>query len=137
MASWSATGIGNCSTCLPIESYNRMSPVTHDKQLIKVALPAKVPAQSAPSLNLITEALGVPRDILASDEEIQEAWRGLPRRLNQIPPELRSESLARMADVSDGEQIEDLSDIPDADIERMKEIRDAARAKNEQTNLEE
>ena len=73
-----------------------MSPVTHDKQLIKVALPAKVPAQSAPSLNLITEALGVPRDILASDEEIQEAWRGLPRRLNQIPPELRSESLARM-----------------------------------------
>ena len=42
-----------------------------------------------------------------------------------------------MADVSDGEQFEDLSDIPDADIERMKEIRDAARAKNEQTNLEE
>ena len=40
--------------------------------------------------------------------------------------------------VEDGsERIEDLSDIPDADIERMKEIRDAARAKNEQTNLEE
>ena len=38
---------------------------------------------------------------------------------------------ARVADVSDGEQFEDLSDIPDADIERMKEIRDAARAKNE------
>ena len=33
----------------------------------------------------------------------------------------------RVADVS--ERIEDLSDIPDADIERMKEIRDAARAK--------
>ena len=32
------------------------------------------------------------------------------------------------------ERIEDLSDIPDADIERMKAIRDAARAKNEQTN---
>ena len=43
--------------------------------------------------------------------------------------------IQRMADVS--ERIEDLSDIPDADIERMKEIRDAARAKNEQTNLEE
>ena len=40
--------------------------------------------------------------------------------------------------VEDGsERIEDLSDIPDADIERMKEIRDAARAKNEQINLEE
>ena len=37
--------------------------------------------------------------------------------------------VARVADVSDGEQIEDLSDIPDADIARMKEIRDAARAK--------
>ena len=43
--------------------------------------------------------------------------------------------IQRVADVS--ERIEDLSDIPDADIERMKEIRDAARAKNEQTNLEE
>ena len=45
--------------------------------------------------------------------------------------------VARVADVSDGEQIEDLSDIPDADIDRMKAIRDAARAKNEQTKLEE
>ena len=36
-----------------------------------------------------------------------------------------------------GLHIEDLCDIPDADLERMKEIRDAARAKNEQTNLEE
>ena len=35
--------------------------------------------------------------------------------------------IQRVADVS--ERIEDLSDIPDADIERMKEIRDAARAK--------
>ena len=43
--------------------------------------------------------------------------------------------IQRMADVSD--RIEDLSDIPDADIARMKAIRDAARAKNEQTNLEE
>ena len=36
--------------------------------------------------------------------------------------------IQRVADVS--ERIEDLSDIPDADIERMKAIRDAARAKN-------
>ena len=35
--------------------------------------------------------------------------------------------IQRVADVS--ERIEDLSDIPDADIERMKAIRDAARAK--------
>ena len=59
-------------------------------------------------------------------------------------------AVAKVA-VSD-ERIEDLSDIPDADLDRMKEIRDAARAKaqakvsdgrdaargkNEQTNLEE
>ena len=43
--------------------------------------------------------------------------------------------IQRMAEGS--ERIEDLSDIPDADIERMKAIRDAARAKNEQTHSEE
>ncbi len=37
--------------------------------------------------------------------------------------------VARVDDVSDGPDIEDLSDIPDADLERMREIRDAARAK--------
>ena len=40
--------------------------------------------------------------------------------------------MQRVADVS--ERIEDLCDIPDADIERMKAIRDTARAKNEQIN---
>ena len=39
--------------------------------------------------------------------------------------------IQRMADVS--ERIEDLSDIPDADIDRMKEIRDTARARKAQT----
>ena len=45
--------------------------------------------------------------------------------------------VARVADVSDGPDIEDLCDIPDADIDRMKAIRDAARAKIAQTHLEE
>ena len=40
--------------------------------------------------------------------------------------------MQRVEDVS--ERIEDLSDIPDADIERMKAIRDAARQKNTQTH---
>ena len=43
--------------------------------------------------------------------------------------------MQRVADVS--ERIEDLWDIPDEALERMKAIRDAARAKNEQMNLEE
>ena len=45
--------------------------------------------------------------------------------------------VARVADVSDGPYIEDLSDIPDADLELMKEIRDAARAKSADTRLTE
>ena len=40
--------------------------------------------------------------------------------------------MQRVEDVS--ERIEDLSDIPDADIERMKAIRDAARAKAQASN---
>ena len=49
-----------------------------------------------PTLIDITNALGVPREVLASDEEIQYAWRDLPRELNRIPPEIRNELLARM-----------------------------------------
>ena len=37
--------------------------------------------------------------------------------------------VARVDDVSDWPDIEDLSDIPDKDLDRMREIRDAARAK--------
>ena len=75
-------------------------------------------------LALVTRA----HDFLTStDSEV--FLRGARAFTLQHPP------VQRVADVS--ERIEDLSDIPDADIERMKAIRDAARAKNEQTNLEE
>ena len=36
----------------------------------------------------------------------------------------------RVADVSDAERFEDLSDIPDEDLDRMRAIRDEARRKN-------
>ena len=39
----------------------------------------------------------------------------------------------RVADVSKEERIEDLSDLSDEDLDRMREIRDAAREKNGQT----
>ena len=62
-------------------------------------------------------------DFLSStDSEV--FLRGARAFTLQHPP------VQRVADVSD--RIEDLCDIPDADIERMKAIRDAARAKNEQ-----
>ena len=74
-------------------------------------------------LALVTRA----HDFLTStDSEV--FLRGARAFTLQHPP------MQRVADVS--ERIEDLSDIPDADIERMKAIRDAARAKNEQTNLD-
>lgn len=59
----------------------------------------QLPAISTPilvTLADITAAMGVPRSVLASDEEIQCAWRDIPRELSRIPPELRNELLARM-----------------------------------------
>jgi hypothetical protein len=63
--------------------------------MTKVNLPAVLDSTS-PALLALTKALGVPRDILATDEEISAAWATLPRVLSKIPPELRSEGLARM-----------------------------------------
>ena len=74
-------------------------------------------------LALVTRA----HDFLTStDSEV--FLRGARAFTLQHPP------IQRVEDVS--ERIEDLSDIPDADLERMKAIRDAARAKNEQIHLE-
>jgi len=60
-----------------------------------VKLPA-VSHATLPVLDDLTKALGVPRDILASDGEIENAWTNLPGVMNKIPPALRSEGLARM-----------------------------------------
>jgi len=61
----------------------------------KVKLPAVLTSTSA-VLDDLTKALGVSRDVLASDEEIQHAWAELPRVLTKIPPQLRSEQHVRM-----------------------------------------
>ena len=72
--------------------------------------------KKACDLAIVTRA----HDFLTSPDS--EIWlRGVRGYTLQNPP------VQRTADVS--ERIEDLSDIPDADIERMKAIRDAARAK--------
>jgi len=63
--------------------------------MTEINLPAIV-EDTKTALTLITEALGVPRDILNSDEDISAAWNNLPRVLRKIPPHLRSESLVRM-----------------------------------------
>lgn len=60
-----------------------------------VTLPAVIPT-TLPVLAQLTESLGVPREILASDEEIGSAWNSLPGVMKKIPPALRTEGLARM-----------------------------------------
>lgn len=61
----------------------------------EVYLP-EIVEDSTSSLLEITKALGIPRDIVASDDEIAEAWRSLPSVMKKIPPELMSKGLARM-----------------------------------------
>jgi len=58
-------------------------------------LPA-LPDKTLPAIGELTKALGIPREVLASDEEIEYAWRDLPRELKNIPIERRNELIARM-----------------------------------------
>ena len=60
-----------------------------------IQLPAVVESSTS-ALAQITRALGVPREIIASDSEISNAWSQLPRLLDIIPPALRSDQHARM-----------------------------------------
>ncbi len=55
-----------------------------------------LPEKVMPAINELVSSLGIPRDMLASDEEIEYAWKDLPRELKQIPPDLRGELIARM-----------------------------------------
>lgn len=61
----------------------------------KMYLP-EIVDDSTPSLLEITQALGVSRDIVASNDEISEAWASLPSVMKKIPSELMSKGLARM-----------------------------------------
>jgi len=60
-----------------------------------VNLPA-LPNTVLPAITELTQALGIPREVLASQEEIEYAWRDLPRELREIPEQLRGELVARM-----------------------------------------
>ena len=60
-----------------------------------VSLPA-LPDTVLPAITQLTAALGIPREVLASQEEVEYAWRDLPRELREIPERLRDELIARM-----------------------------------------
>lgn len=58
-------------------------------------LPA-LPTTVLPAIEQLVATLGIPRNALASAEEIEYAWRDLPRELREIPENLRGELIARM-----------------------------------------
>ncbi|AFS37292.1 hypothetical protein [Alteromonas macleodii] len=60
-----------------------------------VNLPA-LPNTVLPAIAELTAAFGIPREVLASQEEIEYAWRDLPRELREIPGDLRGELIARI-----------------------------------------
>jgi hypothetical protein len=49
-----------------------------------------------PDINALIKAFNLPRDVIASDEEISCAWKELPREINRIPIELRNGLIFRM-----------------------------------------
>lgn len=46
-------------------------------------------------LSRLTAALGVDRDVVASDDEIKGAWSRLPRLIRRIPQDLRDENIVK------------------------------------------
>lgn len=64
-------------------------------ELKELILP-KVETGTLPAIKEIVTALNVPREVLASEQNIVYAWRELPRELSGIPANLRDELLARM-----------------------------------------
>lgn len=62
----------------------------------QIQLPS-LPQNVLPAINEFTKALGIPRNVLASDEDIEYAWIALPRELRDIPNiNSHGELLARM-----------------------------------------
>jgi len=69
------------------------------KEIMIVTRDLKLPdviESTMPTLTALTKALGIPRDVLASDEEISSAWKNLPRALQKIPAQLRTPAIAKM-----------------------------------------
>lgn len=60
-----------------------------------VHLPS-ISTNTLPVLDQLTQALGVPREIISSQSEIEAAWERLPNVLQKVPERLRTEGLARM-----------------------------------------
>lgn len=53
-------------------------------------------SSTLPHINTLINSFNLPREVIASDEEISYAWRELPREIKRIPIELRNELIFRM-----------------------------------------
>lgn len=60
-----------------------------------VKLPDTLSA-TLPSINGLMSAFNLPRELIASDDEILYAWRDLPREISRIPNDLRDGMIVRM-----------------------------------------
>ena len=69
--------------------------MTQNALVKPVALPV-VTTSTEDFVLAITNSLGLPREILASSQDIGIAWQQLPTLLNKIPAQLRGPLLARM-----------------------------------------
>ena len=64
-----------------------------------IVKPVELPQVSdftAPMLDALTKALGVNRNVMASDKQIQKAYELLPDLLTDIPAELRNGGMMRI-----------------------------------------
>ncbi|MDE2638366.1 MAG: hypothetical protein OXI30_18510 [Chloroflexota bacterium] len=68
---------------------------SEEKQESDITLP-NVAHSTGSLLQSLTQALGVPRNVLATDDEISHLWSDLPRLLQRIPSDLVDEHLAKM-----------------------------------------
>jgi hypothetical protein len=76
------------------EKKSELVSVESGGELVPVKLPDVLDASSE-MLDELTKALGVPRDVLAENDQIEHAWDQLPRHLKQIPPKLRDKRIAK------------------------------------------
>lgn len=56
----------------------------------------KISQQSSSLINGLTNSFGLPREVLASDRDIEQVLTSLPNLLTTLPPEKRNEGIARL-----------------------------------------
>ncbi len=68
----------------------------NNKLIIKKQLLPEIIDNTLPSIGNVLKSFGLPREVIASNDEIESVWRELPREISRIPNELRDGLIARM-----------------------------------------